>query len=237
MDPVPKRAARKRLVRAAIAGIVAVWGLVLSSFGQIKKERTPEGVDYATAVEITVALSGAAIALIAGVVAIRSLARAIRLALRDQVGDARTGPAGAIVSAVGYVILTFATLSALGVNLSGLLLGGALTGVVIGIAAQQTLGNFFAGIVLLIVRPFGVGDHIVLRSGPLGGEYEGVVTEMSLYYVHLRTEAGPVALPNAGVLASAVGPGARAPKEDDTDAPDEPDETQQNHGPAHGGPP
>ena len=65
--------------------------------------------------------------------------------------------AGAVVSAFGYVIVTFAVLSALKVNLAGLLLGGALTGVVIGIAAQQTLGNFFAGLVLLMIRPFAVG--------------------------------------------------------------------------------
>ncbi|MGH2756553.1 MAG: mechanosensitive ion channel domain-containing protein [Actinomycetota bacterium] len=238
MDPVPKRAARKRLVRAAIAGVVAVWGLVLASFGQLQKIETRSGTNYADTGEIVLALSGAGLALIAGVAAVRSLSRAVRLAMRDQVGDSRSGPAGLVVSAFGYVIVTFAVLSALEVNLGGLLLGGALTGVVIGIAAQQTLGNFFAGLVLLMVRPFGVGERIVLRSGPLGGEYEGVVTEMSLYYVHLSTETGPVALPNAGVLASAVGPGARTPKEEeDGGEPDKPDETQQDHGPAHGGPP
>jgi len=235
MDPVPKRAARARLVRAAIAAVVAVWGLVMASFGQLKTIARPAAPDdLATGTEILLALGGAGIALIGGVVAVRSTARAVRLAMRDQVGDARSAPAGLIVSAVGYIIVTFAVLSAIDVDMGGLLLGGALTGVVIGIAAQQTLGNFLAGLVLLMVRPFGVGDHVVLRSGPLGGEYEGTVTELSLYYVHLITETGPVALPNSGVLASAVGPGARAPQDDEEE--EAPDETQQDHGPTHGGP-
>jgi small-conductance mechanosensitive channel len=237
MEPVGKRAARGRLVRAAIAAIVAVWGVVLSSFGQLHIEKSPgEPPDLATWDEVAIALGGAAISLIAGIVAVRAVARAVRLAMRDQIGDARTAPVGVVVSALGYVIVLFVVLGALEVNLGGLLLGGALTGVVIGIAGQQTLGNFFAGLVLLMIRPFSVGERIVLRSGPLGGEYEGLVTEMSLYYVHLQTDSGPVALPNAGVLASAVGPGARAPKEEDGEEADKPDETQQDHGPAQGGP-
>jgi small-conductance mechanosensitive channel len=101
--------------------------------------------------------------------------------------------------------------------------------VIIGIAAQQTLGNFFAGLVLLLVRPFTLGETVIFRSGPLGGEYEGRVTDMGLFYVSLVTEQGPVQLPNAGVLASAIGPGARGPKDD----PD--DELADDPGAAHGG--
>ena len=225
-----KRATRARLIRATVAAIVGVWGLVLASFGQLRILKTPgELADLATPQEVLIALAGAGVALIAGIVAVRSLSRAIRLAMRDQVGDARSAPAGMMVSVFGYILVAFAVLSALQVDMGGLLLGGAVTGVVIGIAAQQTLGNFFAGIVLLMVRPFSVGETIVLRSGPLGGEYEGTVIEMSLYYVQLETAQGPVQLPNAGVLASAVGPGARSPK----DEPDE--ELADDPGTAHGG--
>jgi small conductance mechanosensitive channel len=106
-------------------------------------------------------------------------------------------------------------LSVLDVDLGSLLLGGAITGVIVGIAAQQTLGNFFAGIVLLLAQPFSVGDRVVLRSGPLGGEYEGVVTEMGIFYVTLATPKGPVDLPNAGVLSAAIGPGARSASDEE----------------------
>ena len=59
-----------------------------------------------------------------------------------------------------------------------------------------------------MARPFSVGERVVMRSGPLGGPYEGLVTEMTMFYVHMITDEGPVLLPNAGVLAAAVGPGA-----------------------------
>lgn len=205
--------------------------MVLASFGQLRIRRSPGAPDdLATATEVLIALAGAAIMLIAGYTAARSLGSALRLAMHDQTGPARSASAAVVVRVVGYVITAFAVLSALEVPMGGLLLGGALTGVVVGIAAQQTLGNFFAGLVLLMVRPFSVGDHIVLRSGPLGGEYEGTVTEMTLYYVHLLTDHGPVALPNSGVLASAVGPGARS-QDDEEEVPEE------DPGVAHGGTP
>jgi hypothetical protein len=60
-----------------------------------------------------------------------------------------------------------------------------------------------------------VTDEIVAKSGPLGGEYEGLVSDMGLFYVRLETRTGPVALPNAGVLASAVGSGVRAAEHED----------------------
>ena len=82
-------------------------------------------------------------------------------------------------------MLAIAVLSALSFRLDSLLLGGALTGVIIGIAAQQTLSNFFAGILLMIVRPFNVGDPVVLKNAL--GEYEGIVRDIDFFYVTIRT--------------------------------------------------
>lgn len=203
--------ARKHLIRSALAGLVALAGMVVARFGQLSDDRRP--LDEATYSEQVLAVLGSALLLLAGVIAVRSAARAVRVAMEAKVGDGRGAPLGLVVSAFGYLLLLLAVLSALGVPLEGFLLGGALTGVVIGIAAQQTLGNFFAGIVLLAVRPFTIGETVVLRSGPLGGEYEGAVLDMGLFYVRMVTADGPVQLPNAGVLASAIGPGARDRKE------------------------
>ncbi|MBA3430236.1 MAG: mechanosensitive ion channel family protein [Actinobacteria bacterium] len=174
----------------------------------------------------------AGVVVIAGVVAVRAIANGVR-SVEDRLGEKRGTPLTFFVGLIGYLIVVLIAFAVLGLRLRGLLLGGAVTGVVLGIAAQQTVGNFFAGIVLLIVRPFKLGDYLVMRSGPLGGEYEGIVTDMGLYYVSLETTSGHVALPNAGVLASAVGPGARAPKEDDEE--EQPEETRQDPGPAQGG--
>jgi small conductance mechanosensitive channel len=216
------RRARPHLLRALIAGILALAGMVVARFGQLLDEGKPNSpnFDAATTAERTLAIAGAAVLLVLGMVAVRAMARSVREAMEARAGDGRGAPLGVVVSAFGYLILALAVLSALGVELEAFLLGGALTGVIIGIAAQQTLGNFFAGIVLLAVRPFSIGEKIVLRSGPLGGEYEGRVVSMSLFYVGLITERGPVQLPNAGVLSAAVGPGARSANKDEIELED-----------------
>jgi small-conductance mechanosensitive channel len=101
-------------------------------------------------------------------------------------------------------------LSMLSIPIGHLLLGGAIAGVVIGIAAQQSLGNVFAGFVLLLARPFAVGNHIRVRSGALGGEFYGTVTSVSLTYVSVLTDDGMLKVPNSSVLAAAVGPWDRS---------------------------
>lgn len=151
--------------------------------------------------------------LIAGVVAVRAIASAVRQGGSAKVGDARGATLAKVTAVAGYIIVGMWTLSALGVGIQALLLGGALTGVILGIAAQQTLGNVFAGIVLLAVRPFTAGKQAVLKS--VLGEYEGIVTNIGLFYVSMQTGSGSVEIPNAVALASAVGPGARSrPPED-----------------------
>ena len=60
-----------------------------------------------------------------------------------------------------YAILFFIVLRDRGdVNLAGLITTSAALTVVIGLAAQTTLGNFFSGLVLLMVNPFSIGDWI-----------------------------------------------------------------------------
>lgn len=206
--------------RALVAGGVAIAGLVAATFfGQGEDVAIRVGdqtfvSDPASATERILLFGGAAVFLVAGVIAVRWLSGAVRRLARANQAEARGASLSFIVSFVGYSIAMLATLGIAGVNLQGLLVGGALTGVVLGIAAQQTIGNFFAGIVLMAVKPFVVGDHVVIRSGPLGGEYEGRVTDMSLFYVSMRTEQGPVLLPNSSVLSSAVGPGAHKPPDE-----------------------
>jgi len=74
--------------------------------------------------------------------------------------------------------------------------------------------------VLLIARPFTVGDQVRVRSGALGGEFTGAVTAMGLTYVSIATVDGLLHVPNAGMLAAAVGPqpaGAGEPEPQDGD--------------------
>jgi MscS family membrane protein len=55
-----------------------------------------------------------------------------------------------------------------GVNLTPLLASAGIAGIIIGLAAKDTLGNFFGGISLFLDRPFKHGDFIVLSSGERG---------------------------------------------------------------------
>jgi small-conductance mechanosensitive channel len=230
--------ARPYVIRAAIAGLLALAALIVAGQYQTRvlKNDQLDIARRATASERTIFFVAVALLLLGGVYAVRTAGTAIRKALEEEPEDGRGAAPAFIVSIVGYAMVILSTMGVLGVNLQGLLLGGAVTGVVLGIAAQQTLGNFFAGIVLLAVRPFNIGEDVILRSSPLGGEYRGRVTDMSLFYVKMVTSLGPVALPNAGVLAAAIGPGARVPKDDDEDE-DQEISTDPDPGPAHGGTP
>lgn len=106
---------------------------------------------------------------------------------------------------VGYVVVLFGALAVLNVSVEKLLLGAGVAGVVLGIAATQSLGNVFAGVVIIFARPFAVGDHIRIRSGALGGVFDGWVMEMSLTYTTLRLDDGQWKIPNSALLAAGVG--------------------------------
>jgi small conductance mechanosensitive channel len=106
---------------------------------------------------------------------------------------------------VGYLFVAFAALDVAGVSVERLLLGAGIAGVVLGIAAQQSLGNIFAGMVLILARPFVVGDHIRIRSGTLGGIFDAWVLDMSITYVTVRTDEGRLKIPNTAMLAAGVG--------------------------------
>jgi small-conductance mechanosensitive channel len=130
--------------------------------------------------------------------------------------EPRAGPAHAAV--VRYALLLLGgfttlvvTLLLFSVPVGQLVLGGALTSVFVGIAAQQALSNVFAGIVLLLARPFRVGDPVLLRGGSLGGQLEGTITEIGITYVRLDTGSSIMSVPNSQVLNAVVGPVPQSP--------------------------
>lgn len=127
----------------------------------------------------------------------------------------RNRSSAAHAAMVGYALLLVGALSTLvitlglfGIPIGQLVLGGALTSVVFGLAAQQSLGNVFAGLVLLIARPFHVGESIRLRASALGatGMIDGVVTDIGITYVRLDTGQNVISVPNSMALAAIVGP-------------------------------
>ncbi|HEY6538103.1 MAG TPA: mechanosensitive ion channel family protein [Candidatus Dormibacteraeota bacterium] len=104
-----------------------------------------------------------------------------------------------------YVVLGLGVLSALNINLGGLLAAGAIIGVVVGVAAQTSLSSVFAGIVLLMARPFTVGSWVHLRTYLFGGyDYSGVITQIGVVYTTLDVGGRLVRIPNSAALASAL---------------------------------
>lgn len=101
-----------------------------------------------------------------------------------------------------YVILAlgfFVAVDALGFDPTTVAAGIGLTGVVLGFALRDVLSNFVSGLLLLLLRPFKIGDQIVI------GELEGSVERIELRATRLRAYDGRVMLvPNAEVFTSRI---------------------------------
>lgn len=169
-------------------------------------------VHWLTVIVLVLAL----VFVIAGVVATRSIGRELARVSQDRAGVSAASAIRLICTIFGYITVALGLLGLLNVNLGNLLVGGAVTGVMIGIAAQQTLGNFFAGLVLLFARPYVPGQRVKVRTGAMGGPFEGVITIAGLLYTVIETDEGPISLPNSGLLGAAIGP---APEPDRDDGP------------------
>src|SRR5215469_828582 len=180
----------------AIAGAVAAetsgvqgWGRPLSS---------------ATDAHRVLFISGQAAFLVFGLAAVVGLSSNARWTSQQLIGQAHAGVLRYVLVLVGvFLVLTF-SLALAHIDVKQLLVSGAVLGVLLGIAAQQSLANLVAGLVLLFARPFRVGDRVRFRAGALSGQVEGMVIDVSLTYVRLETDEGPVLLPNSQALAAAV---------------------------------
>jgi small conductance mechanosensitive channel len=86
---------------------------------------------------------------------------------------------------------------------TALLAGASVASVVIGLAAQSTLGNLVAGIAITIYRPFRLGDTLQVAT-PTGNDI-GVVELISLGYTTLRAPAGHlIVLPNSAAASQVI---------------------------------
>jgi small-conductance mechanosensitive channel len=144
--------------------------------------------------------------LVFGSVATYGLAGKSRELLEPTAGQAHSAIVRYAILIVGAFTTLVITLLLFGVNVSQLVLGGAITTVFLSIAAQQALGNVFAGLVLVFARPFKVGDAIRLQAGALGGTLDGIVTDIGITYLRFRADGRVMSIPNSQVLNAVVGP-------------------------------
>jgi len=98
-----------------------------------------------------------------------------------------------------FTAVALGALTMWGVNLGGMLVGAGFLGIVVGIAAQQTLGSLLAGFVLMFSRPFEIGDWVQI------GEEEGIVTDITVVNTRMENFDGElVVLPNDTVSNSTL---------------------------------
>lgn len=196
-DPLNlKHSLRHEFLLGLAALAVAVAAVVVgTAFGKVTHAPTHKQV---------VAWVCAAALLIAGSYAVRHLATAFGRAVARSSNLGAGATLRLVASGFGYLVILFALFGVLGISLTHLLVGAGLVSVVLGIAAQQSLGNIFASVVLLLARPFVVGDEIRIRSGVVG-VIDVTVLGIGLTYVTVKTEDGVLKIPNSIVLGSGIG--------------------------------
>ena len=102
-------------------------------------------------------------------------------------------------SSIALLIFGFVTaLGTLGVNVSALVAGLGLTGFALGFAMKDTISNLLSGVLILLYRPFDVGNRIKISG------YEGIVISIDLRYTELDSEENKVLIPNSNLFTDPI---------------------------------
>ena len=89
-------------------------------------------------------------------------------------------------------------LGTLGVNVSALVAGLGLTGFALGFALKDTISNLLSGVLILLYRPFEIGNRIKISG------YEGIVISIDLRYTELDSEGNKVLIPNSKLFTDPI---------------------------------
>ena len=153
------------------------------------------------------------------------VARIVRMILRRVMsGDHVTSHLlrDFIISSSGRVIVAIGFLLALSVevNLAPLLAVIGAAGFVVAFALQGTLSNFASGLLIMVFKPFDVGDEV-----EVGGGIKGKVTHVTIFSTYIRTDDGLVKIvPNdniwKNVIVNQTTGVVKAPPSDDAKPPD-----------------
>lgn len=118
--------------------------------------------------------------------------------LRDAEGTVRTFALSFVRIAL-YVILFIMIVGIMGVPMASVITVLASAGVAIGMAMQGALGNIAGGIVLMVFKPFKLGDYIS------NGEVEGAVRELNLFYTVIVTvDNKRITVPNGTMMNASI---------------------------------
>jgi small conductance mechanosensitive channel len=189
---------RVRRARSEIVVGLILLGAVIFAFSRQDQLFPGLGTEVQIATVVAIVAIGWALA--------RALGRGLAPTLFRRMDPATAGTVGFLIRLVTIFIVAAVALRIAGLNANALAVGGAFTAVVLGLAAQQTIGNLFAGLVLLSTRPFRVGERVKLVGGMLAGQVDGIVGQLGLFYTTLISGADRIMVPNSMVINLAVVP-------------------------------
>ena len=92
------------------------------------------------------------------------ISRAIKEYVNANGIKQEAGTISVLFSIVSYTLVVIVALYLVHVNVTGLLISAGFLGIVLGLAAQSTLGNIFSGIAMIIAKPFEPGDYITVQT-------------------------------------------------------------------------
>jgi small-conductance mechanosensitive channel len=204
---VVKRARLEALVLLPLfAAIVFVYDNRKEWFGNRVPHSHPASWELEKAVETPITVVTVLVLVILGWAIARDIGRGLGPALFRRMDPATAGTVGFLIRLATVILALIVALQVAGIEAKTLALGGAFTAVIFGLAAQQTLGNLIAGMVLLSARPFRVGERVRLQGGLLAGQIEGTVSSLGLLYTTFSTGDDSIMVPNSAVLTVAVMP-------------------------------
>jgi small-conductance mechanosensitive channel len=189
-----------RAVKRARLQLIVLVPLGVATYLAYKHREALFGVDTPARV------IAAAVLLAIGWQVARDIGRSVGPTLFRRMDPGTAGTVGFLLRLLTIIFVFVIALRVVGLDPRTLAVGGAFTAVIVGLAAQQTLGNLIAGTVLLSARPFRVGDRVRLQGGPLAGQIEGVVSSLGLLYTTFASGENSIMVPNSAVLAVAVVP-------------------------------
>ena len=104
-----------------------------------------------------------------------------------------------VLKAVGYTILVMILLQLVGVAVTSLAAAFASAGVAIGMALSGTLQNFAGGVLILLLKPYRIGDYIEAQG------YAGTVREIQIFHTIICTpDNKSIIIPNGGLSTGSV---------------------------------
>ncbi|MGP8125383.1 MAG: mechanosensitive ion channel family protein [Nitrososphaerales archaeon] len=156
-------------------------------------------------------------ALVGGYLVIRIVDGMIERVVEPTLGATRAKGVKNLFQVLAVIVLAVFVFAAFGVNLTAALIGAGFLGIVLGLAAQQVLGNVFAGLSMLVSKPFEIGDRVTIATSSYGltgstyahesqtSGFTGVIQDLGIFFTRVLLDNGtPAVFPNSVVIGALI---------------------------------